>query len=248
MGNLGTGVLGRLREAVGSEAFGEIDPLGFFPLSGVTIANDIIQFPTSKFFSCEDQDFIFFESTHPERRVYAFLNLVLDVAEHLHVREIYTIGGMASLLPLTGGRRIFSVVNEPALKSRLASFGVETQMDYHGPPSINSFLLWVARTRNMSGASLWEEIPFYLASLEDPRATRTMLAFLSKRFGWEIELASLDRQIEYQADQLLHLRERNSDVDYLMGLLERGGSLTQDESQRLSSDVVSYLRKIGNYE
>ena len=50
-GRLGSKVADYLVSKLGGESFCEIEPVDFFPLSGVTIANDIIYFPESRFFS-----------------------------------------------------------------------------------------------------------------------------------------------------------------------------------------------------
>jgi len=56
-------------------------------------------------------------------------------------------------------------------------------MNWKGPPAINSYLLWVAKKRDIPGVSLWAEIPFYLAVGEDFQAIKIGLSFLDKKFN-----------------------------------------------------------------
>lgn len=242
-GHLGAEVMAYLRKETQAQECAEIEPLGFFSLAGVAMSDDVVQFPTSKFFACESHDLLFFESLPPQEKPYAFLNLVLDIAQHFHVREICIFGGLASRTSHTSRRRILTVVNRPELKEALAPLGLETGMNYQGPPSMNSFLLWTARHRNLGGVTLWEEIPFYLAAVEDWRAIRTMLRVLEARFGLPLNLTPLDEEAKRQDDQIELLRQQQADIDSALRRLEKGGELTEEESQKLAMEVRDFLRQ-----
>ena len=146
-------VSGYLNRRLNHDAFCEIEPDEFFPLEGVAIENDIVQFPDCRFFAGSRKDIVIFESTPPRFEWYRFLNLVLDVArDQCNVRELYAIGGMASLAAHTTPREILGNFNSAEMKDSLAGYNLNTALDYETPPgqrpTLNSFLLWTAQRRN----------------------------------------------------------------------------------------------------
>ena len=117
-------------------------------------------------------------------------------------REVFTIGGMFSLASHTVPREVFAIPNSAEMKQALQHHDVPVNMDYETPPgqrpTMNSFLLWVAKLRSIAGAGLWTSVPFYLAAVDDPQACRKAVELLDERFGWGLDYADLDAGIEAQ--------------------------------------------------
>lgn len=227
IGKLGSRVIDYLSKRLGVEEVGEIEPEVFFDFRGVQIIDDVIEFPESKFYACREKSLLIFQSSMPSREHYNFLSLVLDFAQqYCKVSELYTIGGIGSLMAHTTPRRISTVVNEPALKEIMAKYGLETDMNYESPPgqrpSISSLLSWSARRRSIAGVNLWVTVPFYLATLKDPRAIKYTLWFLDKRFELNLGFDDLDLEISRQNERFGQLREQNPEVNRLIEMLERG--------------------------
>lgn len=249
-GKLGPKVIDFLNKELGAEKFCEIEPSDFFPLGGVAIKHDLVQFPESKFYSCENNNLVIFTSDAPSYEWHKFLNTVLDVAEyHCGVKELYTIGGIVSLTAHTNPRRISTVVNQPELKRMLAGHGLDTDMNYQTPPggrpTLSSFLLWVAKRRNIGGANLWVEVPFYLAAGEDLKAWKTMVEFFDKRFSLSIDLEEINQENKNQEGKIKQMRMENPEIDEYIGKLESGGKLTSDESEKLVKTIDNLLKKRG---
>lgn len=245
---LGAKVIDFLNKKLGSQEFGEIEPLDFFSLGGVLIEDDLVQFPASKFYSCEKRDLLLFKSDAPSHEHYDFLNLILDVAEHhCRVKEFYTIGGMVSLMAHTTPRRITAVANQPEFRKTLTQYDLELNIDYHTPPggrpTLSTFLSWVAKRRNITGATLWVAVPFYLTPVEDPVACKYMLSFLDKRLSLGLDLGELDLEIERQNDKIRRLEEQNSEIAKYIELLERGIGLREEENEKLTIEVTKFLKK-----
>ena len=247
IGKLGPGVIDFLNKKLGGQEFCQIELPDFFPLGGVAIENNIVQFPESKFYSCQQNDLIILGSDPPSYEQYKFLNSILDLAQsHCNVKELYTIGGIVSLMAHTSPRRILTVANQPELKEMLAGYDLETDLDYQTHPgerpTLSSFLLWIAKKRNITGASLWVEVPFYLAG-EDPKAVKSVIQFLDKRFNLGMDLGELDLEIKNQGEQLELLRRQDSEVDKYIGMLERGVMLSHNESEKLAEEVMEFLER-----
>ena len=236
-----------LNRRLGTQACAAIEALPFFHLGGVSIEDDVVQFPESKFCCCPEKDLLIFKSDTPAKEHYRFLVTILDIARHYRVKEIYTVGGIVSLMVHTSPRRVFTVVNQPPLKETLMQYGVEMGLDYDTPtgsrPTLSSYLLWAAARRQLAGISLWVDVPFYLAIIEDPRACKQLLVFLNRRFGLGMDFAELDLAIEKQDGAIEQLRKGNETVAKYLEILERGITLNQDEQERMTAEVTEFLER-----
>jgi proteasome assembly chaperone (PAC2) family protein len=247
-GRLGSRVTDYLVSKLGGQAFCEIEPVDFFPLSGVTIANDVVYFPESKFFACSEKNLVVFQSTPPSYEWYRFLNLILDVAQdYCHVREIYNIGSMIALGAHTAPRQFFGTINSTEMKKELSDYSLTREVDYETPPggkpTLNSYFLWVEKTRHIPGANLWVPVPFYLVSADDPAAYRSVLGFLDDRLGLNLDFTDLDEQSRLQNEKIDRVRAEQPEVDRIISKLERGLRLEEGEGEKLAQDIGNFLRE-----
>jgi len=247
-GKLGPKVIDYLNSKLGAKEFGEIEPAAFFPLRGVSVEGDVAQFPESKFYCCQEKNLVTLKSNLPRFEWYEFLNSVLDVAEHYcHAKELYTVGGMVSLSAHTAPRELLAIANSPEMKQVLSQHDVARNMDYETPPgqrpTLSSFLLWVAKSRNVAGASLWVPVPFYLVATEDPQAWRKTVEFLDKRFDLEIDFGDLDKEAARQNEKIAQLRNRFPQLDDYIRRLESNLALTEEENEKLVKEIEDFLRK-----
>ncbi len=246
--NLGAKAIDYLNEKLGGQPFCELELEEFFSLGGVTIENDLVQFPESKFYAFPDNDLVVLLSTPPEHEWYKFLDLILDIAQnHCHVQELYTIGGMISLGAHTAPRQFFGTLNSPELKNKLSAYELTRETNYESPPgqkpTLNSFLLWAAKKRNIPGANLWVPIPFYLLAVEDPRAQKRVLGFLNHRLDLHIDLADLDEEIRKQDAKIARMRTDFPEIDRYITKLESNLRLAEGENEKLVKQVEEFLRE-----
>jgi len=247
-GKLGLRVTDYLNKKLGGQSFGEIELVDFFPLGGVTIEDDLIQFPESKFYCCQQNDLVIFKSAPPSYEWYKFLDLVLHVAEHYcRAKALYTIGGMVSLGAHTAPRELLVTFNSSELKKDLSQYDLGRNVDYQTPrgqrPTLNSFLLWVAKRRNIPGVSLWVPIPFYLVAVEDPEAEKKVLEFLNQRFVLGIDFHDLDEEIRKQNEKIAQMRIHLPEVDEYIRKLESNLRLSEEENERLVKEIEEFLQE-----
>jgi proteasome assembly chaperone (PAC2) family protein len=242
-GDVGSQVTEFLIEKLGGQEVAEIRPLGFFPFGGVRFKGDLVQVPESKFWACEKQSLLIFWSDEPAFEHHTFLKHILDFAEsHCHVKEFYTVNGAISSIPHSHSRRLLTVFNQPEFKTSLAGYGLEG-MSWEGPPAISSYLLWVARRRGMPGVSLWPEIPFYLAAVQDAEAAKRVLYFLNHRFNLTLDLGRFEIGAMVQNERIAQLRKEDAETDQLVHRLESGENLNEEEQLKLTRGVYDVLRK-----
>jgi predicted ATP-grasp superfamily ATP-dependent carboligase len=243
IGSVSRGVADFLADAPGTRSFGYIRPVSFFSVGGVAVEDDVAQFPESRLFCNERSNVVILRSDEPQSRKCEFLNGVLDLAEHYNGAEaLYTVNGIASMIPHTANRRVFMVANDPAIQRELRRF-VPAGLAWRGPPSMSTYLLWLAKNRHLPGVGLWVEVPFYLANSEDFQATRAAVAVLAKIFGWDYDLEDLDRHVAEQDETLAQLREEDPEIDARIRILEQGESLEREEQRDLIEAVQGALRE-----
>jgi proteasome assembly chaperone (PAC2) family protein len=249
-GNLGRRVTDYLNLKLKGGEFAEIEPEDFFPMGGVAITDNTARFPESKFYACLEHELVVFQTDSPSAEWYEFLKSVLDVVEfHCRVREIYVVGAMISISAHTAPRQLLGVANSAETKETLVQYDLNREMDYQTQPgerpTLNSFLLWIARQRNIPGVSLWVPIPFYLAAMEDIQAQKKVLSFLNERLSLEIDFGDLDQEIRKQNEQLAQARSRYPQIDDYINRLESNLMLSEEENGELVKKIEEFLREGG---
>ncbi len=249
-GDLGRKVTDYLNLKLKGQEFAEIEPETFFPMGGVAVKDNVARFPESKFYACPDRELVVFQTDSPSADWYRFLNSVLDVAgRHCQVRELYVFGAMISFSAHTTPRQLLGIVNSVEMKETLSRYDLNSDMDYQTQPgerpTLNSFLLWLARDRNIPAASLWVPIPFYLAATEDAQAQRRVLSFLDERLGLEIDFYDLDQEVRIQNEQLAQARSRFPQIDDYINRLESNLMLSEQENGELVKKIEDFLREGG---
>ncbi len=245
VGELSPKVIDYLNRKIEGKSFCQINPVDFFPLAGVTIEDDVAQFPESRFYYSPKNNLVILKSSKPQFASYQFLNAILDVAEHhCKVKELFTIEGALSPIAHTNPRRILAIFNHSVVKRELRDYKL-TNMPQGQRPTTNCYLLWIANRRDIPGVNLCPEIPFYLGADHDPRAVKRTLLFLNKRFKLDLDLSELDEEIQQQDLVVAQLREEDSEINKSIELLEVGISLSGEEQMELTERVTKLLEKRG---
>jgi len=247
-GRLGPKVNDYLRRKLGGHSFCEIEPVDFFPMGGVAIENDLAKFPASWFYASPEHDLVLFESSPPSSDWYRFLSLIMDVAQdYCHAREVYTIGGMVAISAHTTPRQLVAAFSSAQVKRNLSSYDLVTTFDYETAasqrPTLSSYLLWVAKRRDIPAASLWVPVPFYLAGGEDLRAERRVLQFIDQRLELGIDFREVDEDIKRQNQELAEARAGDAHVEESIGKLESNQGLSEEESLRLVEAIDDFIKR-----
>jgi uncharacterized protein (TIGR00162 family) len=204
-----------LKDKLEAKEFGEIEPKGFFDPGGVFVKGNILevpQFPVSRFYSWErggeGQDIVFFLSeAQPANASYEYAGVVLDLAQKLGVRRVYTLA--AALTEHHPEQpRVLGATTSENLQDELRSLDVVLASDFY-IAGLNGLLLGAAKERGLEGICLLGETPRYAAKMANPRASKAVLEVLAKMLRVQIDMAELEelaagteRQIKEISDQL----------------------------------------------
>jgi proteasome assembly chaperone (PAC2) family protein len=123
-------------------------------------------------------------------------------------------------------------------------------MDFETPPgsrpTLNSYLLWIAKNREIPAANLWVPVPFYLMTGEDPTAQKKALEFLDKRLELGLDYSAIDTGIKQQNEKLRRLRLSSEEIDGSLRKLESNQRLSEEEHENLVKGIGDFLRKRNN--
>ncbi|MFQ5924871.1 MAG: PAC2 family protein [Dehalococcoidia bacterium] len=187
-----------LRDELGAEEFGRIEPYDFFDLGAIFVRDHIIEepeFPESKFYFCEGVGgkdlIIFIGEAQPLVKGYRFANLVLDVAKRLRSKRVYTFAAAPGHIHHTRRPKVLGVTTHPSLIEELKSNDV-IPMGVGSISGLNGLLLGVAKERNMEGICLLGEMPVYITQMPNPRSSKAVLEALTKFLAIEVDLSELD--------------------------------------------------------
>ena len=204
-----------LKDKLGAVEFGEIEPKGFFDPGGVFIKDSIIepaQSPESKFYyhssGGSGADVLFFLSeAQPATNSCEYAGIVLDVAEKLGTRRVYTLA--AALTEHHPDKpRVLGAATADSLLEELKKHDVVLANDFY-VAGLNGLLLGAAHERSMEGICLLGETARYTAKMANPSASRAVLEVLTHLLEVEIDMTELnelasstDKQMKGIADQL----------------------------------------------
>jgi len=246
MGNVALKAGTYLREKLGAEEFGEIEPAGFFHPAGASIKSNVIEipkFPKSKFYYWIDKRslhdlLIFLGEAQPSlEKEYEFACEILDLVGKFGVERIYTFAAMPSVMEHTAEPKVWGVATHTALAKDLEDYGVSLMQE--GQISgMNGLLLAVAKEKGFQGICLLGELPYYTIQIENPKSSKAVLQVLCKSLGIEIDTSELD----YQAKRLQE--EIGKFVDYfkLHEMHEPKKPISDQEIEKIRESLAAHTR------
>ncbi|HAV10580.1 MAG TPA: hypothetical protein DCX22_03060 [Dehalococcoidia bacterium] len=247
-GALGSNVINYLTDKLGAQELAELDVSGFFSLRGVSVINDVAQFPQCKLYCCEQKNLVLLLSNPPQSNWYTFFKSILTIAENeCHIKNLYTIGGMISLSPHTISAKLLATANCTDLKNSLQQYDLTRSMNYETPeeqrPTLSSYLIWLAQRRGIAAATLWSPVSFYLANTEDPRSCWRAIDFFNRLLALGVNTSDIAAKIADQDQRIAEIKQQMPEIGESIRKLEDNLGLDEEESEHLIKTMSALLRK-----
>lgn len=215
MGHVAATAGGYLLEALRPEPAGMIPSQGYFGIDHVEVNGGIAraaQLPRNMFFTWRDPEgnrdlMIFVGEAQPALRGYDLCRRIIDVAVKRGVQRVVTFAAMGTQLHPADQPGLFGAVTSPDLLKELHDSGV-TPMTQGRLGGLNGTLLAAAAERGVSGMCLLGEMPFYAASVPNPKSSLAVLEALSGMMGIELDLTKLRGHAQKTEEHLLALLEQ----------------------------------------
>ena len=244
-GNLGERTVSYFNQTLSLKPLAGIEPVGFFPLTGVEVSNDLARLPDSRFYYSETAPIITLLSDIPSYEVHGFLKLVLNLAARFVVSHVVVLGGLATMASHNTPSQLLANLSTPLLKEWLSGDGINTEIDYVSPPgqkpAIATYLTWEAQQRGIEAVSLWLPVPFYLAPFNDEGGAARLLSFFRQKLALPINSEPVAEAAAKQRQKLAALRSSTADVEKYLNMLESNLSLTEYEAGALAAAVRQEL-------
>jgi proteasome assembly chaperone (PAC2) family protein len=201
-------------------------------------------------------DLILFYGVEPHLRWNSFTDLILDLAEKLKVRQIFTIGGTYDYIPHTCPPMVSALSNDEELRETMIHAGLGLT-EYSGPISIHTYVLEASKKRSLKAGSLWGHAPQYLQT-KNVKVACAVLKKLIHLTGIEIDLSELENAGDYFDQQVNHLVQEDPKLQEIITKLEevyrRSEKLTpaagKEEGPKEDKVVYiqAFLKKMGDEE
>jgi predicted ATP-grasp superfamily ATP-dependent carboligase len=247
-GNTGHRVVTLINGSLELKPLAEIEPVGFFHLSGVEVSKDLARLPDCKFRYSADGGLVTLLSDVPAFEVHPFLRNILDLASRFVVSHLVVLGGFPAMSSHNTPNPMLVNFSTPLLKDWIAGNGVNTGVDYISPqgqkPPISTYLTWEAKQRGIEAISLWQPVPYYLAPFTDETGAQHILAMLRQKLAVSIDLEPVAEAAGRQREKIAALRLSTPEVEKYLNMLESNLSLTEYEAGALAAAVRQALVKI----
>jgi predicted ATP-grasp superfamily ATP-dependent carboligase len=244
-GNIGERVVSAMNESLNLKPLAEIEPVGFFQLSGVEVSNDLARLPDCQFRYSDGAQVISVLSDVPSYEVYLFLKQMLDVAAKYFVSQIITVAGFPAMSSHNTPSPILANFSTNLLKEWFSGEGLNTEVDYSSPPGqkppIATYLTWEARQRGIEAVSLWQAVPFYLAPFNDETGATKILSLFRQKLALPVDSEPAAEAARNQREKIAALRLSTPEIDKYLGMLESNLSLTEFEAGALGAAVRQVL-------
>ena len=165
-----------------------------------------ITWPENEFFYCRtpglSRDLIIGVGTEPHLKWKHFSRDVLAIGNRFSARMIVTMGALLAGDLHTQPSHLMAIATDPSL---VEPSGVEITR-YEGPTGIVGVIHTLMQDEGYPAVSLWVNVPHYIASLSNPKATRALLDKLSDLGGFEVSLEDFDVAIKVfngQVEQII---------------------------------------------
>ena len=154
------------------------------------------------------------------RGQYELVEAILDIAEEMGVKQMYTLGGYGLGHEIKEPKVLFAVTDKHLVK-HTKKFGAVFKKNEPGGGIIGAsgLLLGLGKLRGFQGTCFMGETPGYLV---DPKSAKAVLKILTKITNIEVDFSRLEekaREIEHIAQQLSEMeaiaKEKPDELEYI---------------------------------
>jgi len=272
IGNIGLITMDTLRQELGAELLGEIEPWDFFYPTKVRIRNgvlDSMEFPANRFYykRLAHKDLLFFIGEEQPsgrggpyaegNRAYEMANLVLNVAEKFGSRRVYTSGAAVALTHHALKPRVWAVATTERLLAEVKSQAntipmsqVEGRGGQGNITGLNGLLIGVAKKRGLEGICLMGEIPDYLSRVPFPypKASQSVVEVLSGILRVSVDLSVL-QDLASQMEEVIENMYRQFPAEIRERLEQRrqvpqpGSAITEEDEKWIKEHIDEFFKK-----
>ena len=181
-----------------------------------------ITWPLNEFFYCQTpglaRDLIIGIGTEPHLKWKHFSRDVLAIGSRYDARMIVTLGALLAGDLHTQPSRLMAIATDSSL---VEPSGVEITR-YEGPTGIIGVIHTLMQDEGFPAISLWANVPHYIASISNPKATCALLEKLSILGDFDISLDDFDLAINQFDGQVERIIARDPRIAKYVEDIQKG--------------------------
>lgn len=244
-GNAASSAVDHLIEVWGADIATEIDPEDFYDfqvnrpfVTNLESGERFIEWPSTSVHIARlakgNHDVVLIRGIEPNLRWRSYATTVLEIAKDLGIVKVVAVGALLSEISHTRPIPVTATSSDSLFLSQ-KSF---TESDYSGPTGIIGVIVDLFSRSGIPSASLWAQVPHYVAGSNCPKATLALLSRIEELLDvaveledlteaaaeWEKEvdaLAADDEELATYIQQIQDAQDPESDTDSIADEFER---------------------------
>ena len=176
----------------------------------------------------------------PSIRWRAFTDELVEVAQRLNVRMMIALGGMPAVVSHRRPVPVFATATSPSLAQEVGAL----RADYAGPTGVQTVLQVALGQAGVPALGLWAQVPHYVSATPSPSAIRALLERVRDVASVQVELTTLDGQIDEYLERVEQGLSERPDVAEVVRAIE-AGSDELPSGEELASEIERFLRDQG---
>lgn len=198
---------------LGAAKVGELESFRFYDPTGVAVKGNVVQapqFPENDLYYWRNPSdsgsdlLIFIGETQPASKTYELAMCIVDVAQKLKVKRLYTCAAALVRMHYTEPSRVWGTATRPGLLKEFSGHDIVLRGELQ-IAGMNGLLLGVAKERRMDGFCLLGEVPMYATRIPNPKAALAVISGLSRILGLRIDLSDLAEQAREAEEEMKRL-------------------------------------------
>lgn len=215
MGNVAAIAGGYLVRKLGLKPMGVVPLINHVDLHHVGVRSGVVErphLPRGLLFRTPEDHIgrpliVFLAEAQPSRNGYAFVHDLLDQLRDKQIDRVFTFASLASAIHPSEEPGVTAAVTTSNLLEELSEFGINPASDGR-IGGLNGLMLGAAGERELDGACLLAEIPFYAARVPNFRAARSVLSAFGDVTGIDIDFAELNQRVDAGEEAMLRMLEQ----------------------------------------
>ncbi len=254
-----TGALDYLARSWQAQPFAEINPEEFYDFTSARPESRLdeagtrrIEWPGVRFSAASvprgGRDVVLMSGQEPQLKWRTFSAAVSELARDLGVEMVLSLGALLADVAHTRPVRVTATTPHPGLGSELGL----SRSRYEGPTGILGVLQDALSRAGIPAASLWANVPHYVAQSPSPKATLALVERATRLLRANVDVVELQLASAAYDRQVDELVAADEDASAYVARLERDGEPPGDvtdmaplSAEELAEEAERYLREQG---
>ena len=249
MGNVGLGAVSYLRRQLKAEPCAALDLTSFIFPDSIDVTDGIGRTaapPAQDIYLIRKPPALIFEGSlqaggEPGIRI---ANELLDYAQDLGARTVYTGAAFAAAMSHRDEVRIHGVSTDEQLKKAFAGYGVEPLVSGR-ISGLNGLLLGLAGSRGLSGACFLATMPHYAVQTPNPKASRALVRVFEQILNVTVDHTEIDTEVDRVDRMLSEFESRvNAAIENMRESMESDSDRATDSEDMDRPEPHEIMRRL----